>query len=87
MNFQPALDHINAESRRRGLNPLDAEMEMFEDDYGDGVTLRFTFADGSFIDGYAPNGKVDLRASLEAQKQERRAHLHLVIANDALKDG
>lgn len=86
MNMQPALDHINAESARRGLNPLNAEMEMIEDDAGDGVTLRATFADGSFIDGYAPNGKVDLRASLAAQRQERRPQLHLVT-NDALKDG
>lgn len=87
MNFQPALDQINCESHRRGLNPLDAEMETFEDGCGDGVTLRATFADGSFIDGYAPNGKVDLRASLEAQRKERQQHLHLVATNDALKEG
>ena len=78
MNMQPALDHINAESARRGLNPLNAEMEMIEDEAGDGVTLRATFADGQFIDGYAPNGKVDLRESVEAQKRDRRSHLSVV---------
>jgi hypothetical protein len=68
MNMQPALDQINAECRRRGLDwANDAEVSWYEAG-GDAIRLEAVFPDGTIIEGYAPRGMVDIRESIVAAR-------------------